>query len=169
MLNKAFGCKWLTRFCYLDCCSVTQSWLTLCDPINCSTPGFLVLHHHIHWVSDAIQSSHPLSSCPQSFPASRSSPWSWLFASGGQSIGTSASALVLPLIIQGWFPLRLTGLISCCLRDSQKSSTSPQFDSINSSALCLLYGPALTTTRDYWIDHSLDYTDLCWQSDVFAF
>ena len=69
MLNKAFGCKWLTRFCYLDCCSVTQSWLTLCDPINCSTPGFPVLHYllkfaqtHVHWVSDAIQSSHPLSS-----------------------------------------------------------------------------------------------------------
>ena len=54
----------------------------------------------------------PFSSCPQSFPASGSFPISWLFASGGQSIGTSALASVLPINIQGWFPLGLTGLIS---------------------------------------------------------
>ena len=51
------------------------------------------------------------SSCPQSFPASVSFPMSWLFASGGQSIGATASASVLPMNIQGWFPLGLTGLI----------------------------------------------------------
>ena len=70
---------------------------------------------HVHWVSDAIQPSHPLlalpvSACLQSFPASGSFPMSPLFASGGQSIGASAS--VLPMNIQGWFPLGLTGLIS---------------------------------------------------------
>ena len=54
----------------------------------------------------------PSSSCPQSFPASGSFPMSWLFATGGQSIRASASALVLPMNIQGWFPLELTGLIS---------------------------------------------------------
>ena len=63
----------------------------------------------------AIQPSHPLapfSSCPQCFPATGSFPMSWLFASGGQSIGASVSASVFPRNIQGWFPLGLTGLIS---------------------------------------------------------
>ena len=69
---------------------------------------------YVHWAGEAIQSSPvlPFSSCPQSFPASGSSPMSQLFASGGQSIGASASASVLPMNIQGWFPLRLTGFIS---------------------------------------------------------
>ena len=102
----------------------------LCDPIDCSTPGFPVLHYlpefaqiHIHWVSDAIQPSHtllstisfyvvPFSSCPWSFPASLSFLMSQFFASGGQRIGASASASVLPMNIQGWFPLRMTSLIS---------------------------------------------------------
>ena len=71
------------------CCSVTQLCPTLCDPMNFSTPGFPVLHSllefaqiHVHWISDAIQSSYPLlppfSSCPQSFSTSRSFPMSWL-------------------------------------------------------------------------------------------
>ena len=86
--------------------------------MDCSTPGFLVLHHlsehaqtHVHWVSDAIQPScHIIPfSCLQSFPASGSFLMSQCFKSGGQSIGASAS--VLPMNIQGWFPLRLTGLI----------------------------------------------------------
>ena len=65
------------------------------------------------WCHPTISSSvTPFSSCPQSFPASRSFPMSWLFASGSQSIGASASAAVLPMNIQDWFPLGLTGLIS---------------------------------------------------------
>ena len=87
-----------------------------------SIPGFLVLHYlseiaqtHIHWVGDAIQRSHPLSpvsSCLQPFPASGSFPMSQLSASGGQSTGASASASVLPMNIQDWFPLGWTGWIS---------------------------------------------------------
>ena len=97
---------------------------------------------HVHWVDDAIQPSHPLS--PPSSPAHHLSrhesfPMSHFFASGDQSTGASASAL--PMNTQGWFPLGLTGLISCCSRGSQKSSPAPQFKSINSSALSLLYGP----------------------------
>ena len=87
--------------------SVAQSCPTLCDPMNCSTPGLPVHHQlpeftqtHVHWVSDAIQPSHPLlspfPSCPQSFPASGSFPMSQLFAPEGQSIGVSASISVLP-------------------------------------------------------------------------
>ena len=90
--------------------------------MDCSTPGFPVFLYlpefaqtHGHWVDNAIQPSHPLSpfsSCPQSFPASSSFPMIWLFTSGGQIIGASASASVLPMNIQGWFPLGLTGWIS---------------------------------------------------------
>ena len=105
------------------CCSVTKSCLTLCHPMNYSMSGFPVLHcltefaqTHVHWVNDAIQPSHPLSSTSslalKSFPASGSFPISRLFTSGGQSTDASASAPVLLLNIQGWFPLGLTGLIS---------------------------------------------------------
>ena len=68
------------------------------------------------WYHSIVSSSLALfSSCPQSLPASGSFPMSQLFESGGQSIGASALALVLPMNIQGWFPLRLTGLISLLL------------------------------------------------------
>ena len=103
--------------------SVTHSRLTLCSPMNCKPPGFPVHHQlpelaqtHAQCISDAIQPSHPLSSpfssCPQSFPGSGSFPISRLFTSGGQSIGASALASVLPMNIQGWFPLGWTGWIS---------------------------------------------------------
>ena len=98
------------------------SHVRLCDPMDCSTPSFPVLHYllefaqiHVHWVADAIQLSHPVFpffSCPQSFPASGSFPTSQLFASGGQSIGASALASVLPMKSQGCFLSGLTGLIS---------------------------------------------------------
>ena len=64
------------------------------------------------WCHPIISSSTAPFFCPQSFPVSGSFPVSWLFASGGQSIGASASASVLPMNIQGWFPLGLTGWIS---------------------------------------------------------
>ena len=112
-----------TTNCCADCCSVAKSCPTLCGTVNCSMPGLPALHHlpelaqtHAHWVGDAIQPSHPLvtpfSSCLQSFPASGSFPMSRLFTSGGQSIGASASPSVLPVNIQGWFPLELTGSVS---------------------------------------------------------
>ena len=109
-------------------------------------------------------------SCPQSFPASGSFPMSRLFASGSQSIGASASASasVLPVNIQTWFPLGLTGSSLCCPRDSQESSPAPQFKSIHSSKLSLLYGPALTSVHDYWKKQSFDDTELCWQMLVSA-
>ena len=105
-----------------SCCSVAQSCPTLCDPMDSSTPGFPVLHHlpelvqtHVQWVSEAIQPDHPLVhffSCLHSFPASGYFLMSWLFALGRETIGASASALIFPMYIQGWFPLELTGLIS---------------------------------------------------------
>ena len=102
------------------CCSLAKSHPTLCDPMDCSMPGFPVLHYllefaqiHLHWVNYAIYVilCHPLSFCLQSFPASESFPMSQ-FLSGGQSIGASTSSSVLAMNIQGWFPLGLIGLIS---------------------------------------------------------
>ena len=94
----------------------------------------------------------PFSSCPQSFPASRYFPMSRLFPSDSQSSRASASASVLPMNIQGWFTLGLTGLISCCWWNSQESSPSPQFECISSLALSLLYGPALTLTLTWLLE-----------------
>ena len=101
--------------------SFTQSCLTLCNPMNRSTPGLPVHHQlseltqtHVHWVGDTIQSSHPLSSpSPSSFNLSQHQGLvSQPFTSGGQSVEASASASVLPINIQDWFPLILTGWIS---------------------------------------------------------
>ena len=80
---------------------------------------------------------------------------SWLLASDGQSIGVSVAALVFPINIQEWFPLGLTGLIYLWATDSQESSPAPQFKSISSSALNLLYGPALTSVHDCSKNHNL--------------
>ena len=73
----------------------------------------------------------PFSSCLQSFPASQSFPVSQFLSSGGQSIGVSTSASVLPMNIQDWFPLGSTVWSPCSPRDSQESSPTPQFKSIN--------------------------------------
>ena len=106
------------------------------------------------WCHPAISSSVVPFSCPQSLPASRSFLMSQLFAWGGQSVGVSASASVLPMNIQDWLPLRLTGWFFLQFRDSQESSPTPQFKSINSSALSFLYGPTLIFIHDYWNNHS---------------
>ena len=140
--------------------------------MDCNTPGFPVLHclleftqTHVHWVGDAIQPHCPLPSpSPSAFSLSQYQSFlmSRLFASGGQNITTSSSASVLPMNVQGWFSLELTGLIS--LQSKGISNTTVQ--NINSSALSLLYGPTLTSIHDYWKNHSFDYMDLCQQSNV---
>ena len=104
------------------------------------------------WCHPTISSSVvPFSSCPQSFPASGSFPVSQLFASGGQSTGASASASVLPVNIQGWFPLGPSGLIS--LQAEGPASPPAQSETISSSELSLLYGPhlfmALTSAQSF--------------------
>ena len=102
--------------------SVTQSCPTLCDPMNCRTPGLPVHHQlqeltqtHVHPVSDAIQPSHLLPSpsppVPKSLPASESFPMSQLFTWAGQSIGISALASVFPMNTQDW-SLEWTGCVS---------------------------------------------------------
>ena len=121
------------------------------------------------WCHPTISSSVvPFSPCPQSFPASGSFQMSQFFTSGGQSIRVSASTSVLPMNTQDWSPLGWTGWISLQSRDSQESSPTPQFKSINSSGLSFLYSPTLTSIHDHWKNHSLE-TDLFWQSNASAF
>ena len=144
-----------------------QLCLTLCNPKDCSMPGFPVHHQlpefaqtHIHWVHDAIQPSHPLlSPYPPAFNLSQHQGLFWWVSSSHQV------AKVLELQLQHlsfqrmfrtdflydllvWFP--------CSPRDSQESSPTPQFKSINSSVLSFLYGPTLTSIPDHWKSHSFD-------------
>ena len=123
--------------CPAGCCSIAKSCLTVCDLMDCSRPDVPVLHYlpecaqtHINcwWCHPTISSSVvPFSTCLQSFPASGSLPMSWLFASGGQSISTSASTSVLPMNIQGWFPLGFTGLISLLSNGLSRTFSSIAF------------------------------------------
>ena len=109
------------------------------------------------WCHPAISSSVvPFSSCPQSLPASESFPMSQLFTWGGQSTGVSALASVLPKKSQGWSPSEWTGWISLLSRDSQESSPTPQFRSINTLVLSFLHSPTLTSIHDHRKNHSLD-------------
>ena len=134
--------------------------------MNHSTPGFPVHHQlleftqtQVCWVSDAIQPSHPLSSPspPALYPSQHLShaffhgffQMNQLFASGSQNIGVSASSSVLPMNTQDWSPLGWTGWLSLQSKDSQESSPTPQFKSINSSVLSFLYSPTLTSIHDH--------------------
>ena len=119
-LLTAENCPWWASS--VQFISVAQSCLTLGDPMDCSTPGLPVHHQlleitqtHVHWVSDVIQPSHPLSS-PSSSTFSHAQYqglFQWVsFSSGGQSVGVSASESVLPKNVQNWFPLGWTGWIS---------------------------------------------------------
>ena len=109
--------------------------------------------------------------CLQYFQASESFPVSQLITLGGQSIGDSASASILLKSIWCWFPLRLTGFDLLGAQGTLKSLLqhhSSKTSVLQHSAFFIVY-PAHTCLHDYWKEHSLDYTDLCWQSDVFAF
>ena len=146
--------------------SFAQSCLTLCDPMDlqhtrppCPSPTLGACSNSCplsQWCHPTLSSSViPFFSCPQSFPALGSFPMSQFFASGGQNIDASAS--VLPMKIQDWFPLGLTVLISLQSKGlSQESSPIQQFKSISSLALSFLYSPTLTSIHDYWKNHSFD-------------
>ena len=149
--------------------SVAQSCRTLCDPMDCSTPG-LPIHHQLpvmggrvntcplsQWCHPTISSSViSFSSGPQSFPASRSFQMSQLFASGGESIGVSASASLLPKNTQDWSPLEWAGWISLQSRGLSRvfSNTTDQKHQLFGAHF--LHSPSLTSIHDHWKNHSLD-------------
>ena len=167
---RLFSCS---DYCKLSCsehCSVqlfAQSHPTLCDLMNCSTPGLPVHHHlpeytqtHVHRVHDAFQPSHPLSSPspPAQNPSQDQSLFQWVNSS-------HKVAKVLEFQFQHHsfhrnprVDLLQNGLVgsSCSPRDSQESSPTPRFKSINSLALSLLHSPTLTTIHDHWKNRSLD-------------
>ena len=121
------------------------------------------------WCHPAISSSVvPFSSCPQSLP--ESFPMCQLFTWGGQSTGVSALASsFLPMNTQDWPPLGWTGWISLQSKGLSRVFSNITVQNINSSVLSFLHGPTLTSIHDHWKNHSLDQTDLCWQSNVSAF
>ena len=149
-LIKLLSSVWLCATLWTEACqaslSITNSWSLLkLMSIESVMP------------SNYLSLCHPFSSSLKSFPASGSFQMSQLFASGGQSVGVLASASVLPVNTQDWFPLGLTGWISLQVQGtlSQKSSPTPQFKSINSSMLSFLYSLTLTSIHD-WTNHSFD-------------
>ena len=152
----------------------------LCHPVDCSTPGLPVHHQllvftqtHVHWVSDAIQPSHPLSSpSPPTFNLSQIRVFSnesalhievtkvLEFQLQHQSVINDHSGLIF---------FRMDWLHLLAVQGTLKSPPTPQLKSSNSSVLSFLHSPTLTSIHDYCKNHSLDETDLCWQSNVSAF
>ena len=153
--------------CSVQFSSVTQSCPTLRDSVNRSTPGLPVHHQllefiqtHVHQVGDAIQPSHPLSppSPPAPNPSQHQSLFQWV-----NSLHEVAKVLEFRLQHHSFqrnpradlLQNRLVGS-PCSPRDSPESSPTPQFKSINSSALSFLHSPTLTSIHDHWKNHSLD-------------
>ena len=137
--------------------SLQHHGLQLGFPVHHQHPKPAQTHVHQVWCHPTISASVVcFSSGLQSFLASWSFPMCQCFPSGDQNIGVSASASVLPMNIQDWFPLGFTGLSPCSPRDFQEPSLAPQFKSINSLVLSFLYGPNLTSIHDYCKKHSFD-------------
>ena len=152
---------------------IAQSCPTLCHPMNHSTPGLPVHRQlleftqtHVHRVSDAIQSFHPLSSPspPAPSPSQHQDLFQWVNSS-------HEVAKVLKFQLQHHSfqrnpraDLLQNGLVGspCSPRDSQESSPAPQFKSINSLALSFLYGPTLTSLHDHRKNHSLGSLQIFW-------
>ena len=144
------------------CCSAAQSCPTLCEPMDCSTPGLPVHHHlqelsqvHIHGVGDAIQPSHPLSSPSPSLSLSQHQGFSnesplcirwpkfWNFSFSFSISPSSEYSGLIPFRIDWFDLLAVQGTL-------KKSSPAPQVKNISSSVLSLLYGPTLTSVHDNW-------------------
>ena len=172
------GYKGINSYVHFSCCWVTHVTPDSLQPhglqhirLPCPSPSPRVCSNSCPlswWRHPTISSSViPFSSYPQSFPASGSFPQSWLFSSGGQSIGVSVSASVLP--IQGWSPLGLTSLIS--LLSKGLSRVFPSTMVWRHQFLCTGFFMVQLSQSSihYWKNHSFDYKDLCQLSDVSAF
>ena len=147
--------------------SVAQLCPTLCDPMNRSMPGLPVHHQlpeftqtHMHQVGDAIQPSHPLSSPspPAPNPSQHQDLFKWVSSSHEVAKVLEFQLQHHPFQRAPRIDLLQNGLVGspCSPRDSQESSPTPQFKSIDSLALSLLHSPTLTSIHDHWKNHSLD-------------
>ena len=161
--------------------SVAQSSLTLCNPMDCSTPGLLVHHQlplKVQLKLISIESvmptnhliiCHPLLLLPSVFPSIK------VFSSESALCirwpkFCSFSFSISPFSeYSGLISFRMDWLDLLAVQGTLKSSPTPQFKSINSSVLSFLYSPTLTSVHDCWKNHNFGYMDLCWQSDVSAF
>ena len=157
--------------------SVAKLWLTLCEPMDCSIPGFPVLHYlpefaqtHVHWVGDAIQPSHPLLlPSPALNLAQHLGLFQWVSSSHQVTKVLELQHQSFQWIFRVNFFYGWLGWSPCSPRDSQESSLTPQFEINRSLALGLLYDPTLTFVYDYWKNRSFDYIDLYCQGEVSAF
>ena len=143
-----------------------QASMSIINSRACSNSCPLSLWYHPTISSSVI----PYSFCPQSFPALGSFPMNQFFSSGDQRIGVSASASVLPVNMQDWFPLEWTGCISLQSKGLSRvfSNTTVQKHQFW-RVLSFLYGPGLTSIHDYWKNHSFDKMGICRQNNVSAF
>ena len=123
---------------------------------------------HVHCIGDASQLSYPL--MPSSASALNLSQYQGLFQ-WVSYLHQMTKILEFQLQHQSFQVFRVDFLVwsPCCSRDFQESSPALQFEGINSLVFCLLYGPAVTTVCEHWVDHRLDYSDLCWQGNVSGF
>ena len=151
------------------------NYATPCNVLHWASLSFTISQSLSHscplswWCHQTISSSvAPFSSCLQSLPASGSFPVNQLFASGCQSIEAWASASVLRMNIQGWFPFGLTSLTSLLSKGLSSLLQACFFESMNSSALSLLYGLTLTSVHNYWKKTIVWLYGLCQQSDFSA-
>ena len=158
--------------------SVAQLCPTLCNPLDCSMPGFPVNQQlpepaqtHVHRIGDAIQPSHPLSSPspPALYLSQHQGLFQWVssyqvakYWSFSFSISPSDEYLGLISFRMDWLDL-------LAVQRTQESSPTPQFKNINYLALSFLYSPTLIFIHDHWKKHRFHETDLCWQSNVSAF
>ena len=166
--------SWIGGWCFEQgeikqscCCSVAQLCLILCDLMDCSTPGFLVLYYllefaqtHVYWVGDAIQPSHPLSP-PSPLVLNLSQQqglFQWVCSSNqvATCIAASASASVLPMTVQDWFPLGWTGWISLLSKGLSRVFSNTTVQKHQFFRAQFLYSPTLTSVHDYWKNHSFD-------------
>ena len=152
---------------YLLISSVAQSCPTLCNPMNHSTPGIPVHHKlpeftqtHAHWVSDAIQPSHPLSSPspPAPYPSQHQDLFQWVSSSHqvAKVLEFQLQHQFIPMNNHDLFPLGWTGWFSLQFKGLWRVFSNTTVKSINSSALSFLYSPILASIHDHWKKHSLD-------------
>ena len=165
--------------CSLSLSSVAQLCLTLCDPWTTACQASLSITNswsllklmsiELVMPSNHLILSWPLLLLPSIFPSIRVFPMSQFFASSGQSIGASASASVLPMNIKDWSPLGWTGWISLLSKGLSRVFSKTTVQKHQFFGIQLLYSPTLISLHDYRKNHSFDWTDLCWQSNVSAF